>query len=692
MKLRWLSMLAVAVAAITTMARAETYAVLVGINQYQSGFKPLSYAENDARLMGELLMVSTRVPEANIRMLFGSDATRNAIGESLKSWLANRVQPTDTAIFYFSGHGSYMIDDNGDEEDGLDEALCAHDSSPLSDLSFIRDDVLDAWLQEIPCATKVAILDACHSGTGSKAIYAGGNRVKEAGINGREIALASRAAHQADEAALNRLSPRGGATVRDSRVLELAACRPDQISMESSAYKHGVLTYFVAEGARGAADANRDGTITLGELQSYAARRIKERGFAQEPQINGTDGESFALITPKTLVVEPAPPPEPIAEEAPPLPPPPPPEPALAPERVVETRGNTVVLSIGANHGVVRGAVYRVFARALLTPEGRVPDGALPAGTVRVVAIEATRSRAEFADKPFPVAANDAVRLYRRPVEPDRLVVRILQDDDTPASAETATFIDALRTEVAAIPDVRLAEEVDTPDRLLFGSIRRDTATPIAEVTLANPNRALAAEPLRLARFGSPEEAARALAEQLTPSLVAAFTKKALAALENPDSPIRIGLIGPESARIGDTVSFQFTPSHNGYLLLVNIATDGSLNVLYPNGFATHNAVRAGERVTVPDERWRIRVKGPVGLEVVKAIFTTVPIELDEVNPEALREQNLFALPASESGSLLRRIAVDILRNRPVSEWAAEAVAFPVTAGTKDPLELSSLE
>ena len=53
--------------------------------------------------------------------------------------LRDMVQATeegDFCFFHYSGHGTFIEDENGDERDGFDEALCA-----LQD-EYIRDDEL----------------------------------------------------------------------------------------------------------------------------------------------------------------------------------------------------------------------------------------------------------------------------------------------------------------------------------------------------------------------------------------------------------------------------------------------------------------------------------------------------------------------------------------------------------------------
>ena len=72
----------------------------------------------------------------------------------------------DDFVLYFSGHGSQVEDKSGDEQssDGKDETLVLSDGRVNR---HFLDDELFGYLNEIQ-ATKMIILDACHSGTAFK--------------------------------------------------------------------------------------------------------------------------------------------------------------------------------------------------------------------------------------------------------------------------------------------------------------------------------------------------------------------------------------------------------------------------------------------------------------------------------------------------------------------------------------------
>lgn len=84
------------------------------------------------------------------------------------AWLRTTVQPGDLVLFFFSGHGMFLRDDNGDEADGWDEALvlCGPPGATPSDPQTytIRDDTLAAAVQALPTEQILVVLDACFSG------------------------------------------------------------------------------------------------------------------------------------------------------------------------------------------------------------------------------------------------------------------------------------------------------------------------------------------------------------------------------------------------------------------------------------------------------------------------------------------------------------------------------------------------
>ena len=71
-------------------------------------------------------------------------------------------------VITFSGHGTYVPDLNGDEVDGLDEALCPYDMQ-TSGAALIDDEIHALFAARKPGVRLVLISDSCHSGTVTRA-------------------------------------------------------------------------------------------------------------------------------------------------------------------------------------------------------------------------------------------------------------------------------------------------------------------------------------------------------------------------------------------------------------------------------------------------------------------------------------------------------------------------------------------
>lgn len=96
--------------------------------------------------------------------LRGADATKTAILASL-SHLVRSLQPGDVGVFQFSGHGTFLCDKNGDEDDGRDEAIVPVDAGALGRGLILDDHLYASFLSITRDAYLVFISDCCHSGT-----------------------------------------------------------------------------------------------------------------------------------------------------------------------------------------------------------------------------------------------------------------------------------------------------------------------------------------------------------------------------------------------------------------------------------------------------------------------------------------------------------------------------------------------
>jgi len=244
--------------------------VFVGIDQYRSPLiSNLSCSVRDAQAFHGLF--GDAFGEANSLLLTNDQATRAAIIAALRG--LQRTDPQDVVVIGFSGHGS----------DSHHLVTC--DADPLRlDATAIHLDELTDLFSRIPARHLLLLLDCCFAGgAGAKVFHA---------------PIATKAA-TSSEALLQKISGKGR--------LIFAAATAEQEAIEDRRRRHGLFTFYVLEGLRGAPEIATAGRVPLLSLVEFvtravvnAARQIRHR---QEPTLKGVvEGDlAFPVLTPGRL-------------------------------------------------------------------------------------------------------------------------------------------------------------------------------------------------------------------------------------------------------------------------------------------------------------------------------------------------------------------------------------------------------
>ena len=162
-------------------------AILIGCTTYD--FKKewsLNGPSNDVALMTELLANRFDFSRNNIRCLvegasLADRPTKANIVREIKA-IIHQAQPRQKIVIYFAGHGCQQpdqipADPRDPEPDGLDEILLPADTRPWNPATrtvenAIIDDELRGWSEQLLAkqVDLLVILDACHSGSGMRAV------------------------------------------------------------------------------------------------------------------------------------------------------------------------------------------------------------------------------------------------------------------------------------------------------------------------------------------------------------------------------------------------------------------------------------------------------------------------------------------------------------------------------------------
>lgn len=287
--------LALALVAGAHQADAGNRALLVGISNYPHlpAESQLRAPSGDALRMRDFLVGQGLFAADEVALLLNSEATADRIVGEIAGLSAETV-PGDRVLIYFSGHGTRFDDKDGDEEDGQDEVLVAADAlapgGPGRTLpGLIPDDIMALLLARLAGREVTVILDACHSGTGTR----DSNAVADPDIRAHAVEIVTRGAGRepmspaADPPFVPATGPAG---------MVWAASAPAQVAWEEKG--RSVFTDAFIEGlARRTADANRNGLITSAELLDFvraraaawckSSRPCRESGAGFTPHFEG---------------------------------------------------------------------------------------------------------------------------------------------------------------------------------------------------------------------------------------------------------------------------------------------------------------------------------------------------------------------------------------------------------------------
>jgi hypothetical protein len=274
---------------------ASLHVLCIGTSDYAEGGDKsldLSFPDHDAvafsqatQMVGKELfntngqvsvhcLTTTSANEATLaeRGIAWTFATKEHI-EAAFAELGRVAKPQDVVLIYFSGHGkTFPVDGNDQFHYLTNEASRANiDNADVRRNTTISSTEIREWLKQSPAYKKVLIFDACNSG-----------QIID------DIAAASKELNGSQIRALDQMSDRAGTYL-------LAGSASDMVSYEASNYGHGLLTYALLKGMRGAAvrvDEENSAAhfVNVTELFDYAQLEVTKLAAdingVQQPQLN----------------------------------------------------------------------------------------------------------------------------------------------------------------------------------------------------------------------------------------------------------------------------------------------------------------------------------------------------------------------------------------------------------------------
>lgn len=248
---------------------ARVRAVLVGVSDFKElgPGDDLRYAGADAEEVARSLqaLLGPSLRSQDLHLLVDREADLLNVRQALVDVLSG-AGPEDVVVLYFATHGvasrgeGYLL-----TWDTNVRTLLPYSSLPLQELNGL--------VRRSRARHVLVLTDACHSGLA-------GNDLTE-------------------EATLEASGLLGEVTDAPTPVFLLASAKSYQQSVEGAEYcgGHGAYTCVLLEALDGAADTDRDGRITLGELGAWVPHEVYRRtDHRQLPEPSGTYDTELVLV------------------------------------------------------------------------------------------------------------------------------------------------------------------------------------------------------------------------------------------------------------------------------------------------------------------------------------------------------------------------------------------------------------
>ena len=226
----------------------------IGLNHYANPKYNLTYCVPDIEATAKAFQqrAGGLFAEVKLHTLTDDQATKVNLQAKFAE-LAKTVKPSDLFILCYAGHG--VMGEPLKKGDDAMFYLVPHDVTRLygdpellAEKAVSRTDLQD-WCAAVPARKQLMLLDTCQSG-------------------GLVDSYAMRGA--AEEKALAQLARATGTVV-------IASTGAEAFARESKTIGHGIFTQVVLDGLNDAkADGNKDGKITVKELETYISEAVPE--------------------------------------------------------------------------------------------------------------------------------------------------------------------------------------------------------------------------------------------------------------------------------------------------------------------------------------------------------------------------------------------------------------------------------
>lgn len=225
-------------------------AFMVGISHYDTALT--GYQWNNINGVADINLLNPILKKQgfSITTLLDEQATFDKIISQITQF-TNNTKKGDIVYLHFSTHGQPVEDLNGDEDDGWDESIVPIDAYKIYKKGIYEgnkhftDDLLNKYVKKLrekmgKTGFLYVVIDACHAGTSSRA--------NDETVRGTHVGFTYN--KKVFKPSTNKKSHyRIDASAKQSDVMFIEACRPDQVNTEIKidGKRYGPLSYNIAQ-------------------------------------------------------------------------------------------------------------------------------------------------------------------------------------------------------------------------------------------------------------------------------------------------------------------------------------------------------------------------------------------------------------------------------------------------------------
>lgn len=255
-------------------------ALVIGVNYTTCAHgMRLRGCHNDAYNMRRFLIDERGVAENDVELLVDAEdtphaTTRSRIIEAIHDLAAaSRERKLERVYVHYSGHGTQVVDHEGEEADGKDEAIVPSDCHRAG---VIKDDEIGRLLDAFdPDTCVMLVFDCCHSGT----------------MCDLPVKMTSEGVVAAQCSASESLSAR---ECKDRcKVIAISGCKDWQVSMDAFNVRgkrdfSGAMTSSLLHVLR-----TNPATTPLSDLFDLLRDRLAKKDFVQLPVFTATSADAI---------------------------------------------------------------------------------------------------------------------------------------------------------------------------------------------------------------------------------------------------------------------------------------------------------------------------------------------------------------------------------------------------------------